>query len=548
MATNVSGLILSVLYIFILLSPALKADKTFTLDLIEDSDTYHGNLFRRQAGAGWRSTDILYNSSDFQFYVEVNIGDKSKNLRLGVVQNPYTWVASPWNRTQDCPPLTQTLACSRVHGSGFFSLNPPDSSSYRNLSDDFDIEYRDNRYAIGYWGRDKFRLGQLTIDDVNFGVGRFYNATPSIGLERSDSDTPYPTFLEVMQENDIINTPTYGIYVGDIRGREDSGKSISFGGIDVAKFTRPLRTFSSRSDYALDLLSIDIISGGVVASKPLERPTTSPVVADLNFGTAAIHLSSDVFGLVMNDLGARASDDYIINTLPPEGSGLNFTFVDGLSIFVPYSQMIVQIPETTWYLVLLLSNDRNTVLGTPFFRSAYVFYDPQNQEFSIAPALYNISASNITEVGANNASVSEIGWLYEDPSSIISPTESPTPPQPTQSPASETTISNTAIIVGGTVGGVALIIIILAICYYFFFYRPSHPRVVTVVPQMQGPYAGQAPLPAPYPHGYTNEQFSPAKPGYSSPVTSPVSTVSANPWVYPQDNAPNRNPTAYELG
>ncbi|KAF3907989.1 hypothetical protein ABW20_dc0105100 [Dactylellina cionopaga] len=184
----------------------------------------------------------------------------TKNFRLAVVQNPFTWVAQKWNATRDCSPgrLMDLDACDRGRYSGLCG-----------------------------WGRDKFRLGQLTVDvdNVNFGVANYYNATPQLGLERSDEDVLYPTFLEVMQSQDLINTGTYGIYLGDIRGKFDTGKSITFGGIDTAKFQRPLRTYSSLSGYELDLFTIKIKSGSVTVSTPFDQPTIKPAVANLNFGT-----------------------------------------------------------------------------------------------------------------------------------------------------------------------------------------------------------------------------------------------------------------------
>ncbi|KAK6352523.1 hypothetical protein TWF730_009347 [Orbilia blumenaviensis] len=571
----ISKLAFSAFSVLTLFSLATRADKTVTLDLIDESAKFHqGDLVRRQSGEGWRSTDIIYNSTEYQFYVDVGIGDKNKNLRLGVIQNPFTWVASRWNSTHDCPPLTQTYACGRIRGSGFFSLDPPDSSTYRNLSDDFDILYSDNRYSIGTWGRDKFRLGQLTIDDVNFGVGEFYNATPALGLERSDSTTKYPTFLEVMQDQGIINTATYGIYVGDIRGREDSGKSITFGGIDTAKFGRPLRTFSSQTTYALDLLSVGIVSQGNVVSTPLDQPINSPLVAHLNFGTASIHLPSDAFDVVMDDLGAKPSNNYDILTLPPEGSGLNFTFSGGFSIFVPYSQMISANPDSAWYTVLVVPNNRNTILGTPFFRSAYVFYDFQNEEFSIAPALFNVTASNVTEVGVDNASVSVYEWLYVDDTPALIPSPSPSPSPPTDPVNKDSGGSSVPVgaIAGGAAGGAVLIGIIIGVCVYIFYYRPRHPRFqnddlyngggqMTQAPaHMPLPPPGPAPGPPPGPGVFTNEQFSPTKPMYSppvgSPVGSPVSELSPNPWNRPENAAPapymhnqgvQRNPNIHEM-
>ncbi|KAF3171465.1 hypothetical protein TWF106_005468 [Orbilia oligospora] len=347
-----------------------------------------------------------------------------------------------------------------------------------------------------------------------------------------------------MQNNDIINTPSYGIYLGDIRRREASGKSITFGGIDVAKFTLPLKTLTS--SY-LSLRGIDIVSEGKVVSTPLERSdkTTQTYISTLEFDAFSIHLPSNVFNLVATVLRARVEEpNYIIDTLPPDGSGLNFTFTNGLSIFVPYSQMATPISNSQ-YLLLLEPNDKDIILGTPFFRSTYVFYDFHNGEISIASALYNITASNITEVGAKKASISVIKWLYEDPNQKSSPTPSS---RPVQRFTNDTGGPDVAVILGGVVAAVAVVSMI-GVSIYLLSSRKSDLRITTVLPQMQeGNGMGQAPHPASNHHEYINGQLSPTQPIDSSSVTSPVSVVTTNSWVRPESiTAINPRANAYQI-
>ncbi|KAF3928144.1 Barrierpepsin [Arthrobotrys entomopaga] len=292
--------------------------------------------------------------------------------------------------------------------------------------------------AKGVWVQDKFRLGQLTVDvnNINFGVASRYNTTPVLGLDTSTSDVLYPTFLEVMQSQDIINTVTYGIYLGDIRGRDDAGKSIIFGGLDVAKFQWPLKTYSSVTGYKLDLLTINI-------------------------------------------------------------------------------------------------------------RSAYVFYDFRNLEISLAPSIFNVTATNVTEVGVNNASVTALEWLTENSSVTSVIPEPPPPPPPTTSPPTPTFTPepvkklNIGRIVGEAVGGVTgLAVIIIAIWYYVSRKRNRNSRPAPMAPDGMPPTpmmdekttGGRASV------GFANSQFTPAKPNDMRPLPpiSPISPMppisSPNPW------------------
>ncbi|KAK6543566.1 hypothetical protein TWF694_000310 [Orbilia ellipsospora] len=522
--------------------PAVEAAKVLSLDIYENRDIVPEALQRRQTGDGARIVDLVYNESNYLFFVDISIGDKNKVVKLAVIQNPYTWVAQKWNRSRDCSPIMIPDDCDRGRTSGLFSFNPRDSSTYRNLSGTFDSEYVDGGYAIGVWGRDKFRLGQLTvdIDNVNFGVANHYNKTPVLGLDTSTSDVLYPTFLEVMQSQNIINTVTYGIYLGDIRGRNDTGKTITFGGLDVAKFQWPLKTYSSVTGYKLDLFMINIKYGSAITATPLDEAKISPVVADLNFGTPALWLPEEVFYTIMTDLGASKTNYYAINELPPDDAGLELIFASNLTIFIPYTQILIPLPGGYYLPSLVMSTDDSITLGTPFFsRSAYVFYDYQNLEISLAPSLYNVTASNVTEVGVNNASITSLEWLIASPSTTSVITE---PPPPTISPPTATTTPvpakklNVGIIAGAAVGGlVVLLLIIIAIWYFVSRNRNRNTGTAPIAPDAMPPTAmmSEKTTSGSISVAFANSQFSPTKPNDLSPPISPISPIpptSPSPW------------------
>ncbi|KAF3907991.1 hypothetical protein ABW20_dc0106423 [Dactylellina cionopaga] len=173
--------------------------------------------------------------------------------------------------------------------------------------------------------------------------------------------------------------------------------------------------------------------------------------------------------------------------------------------------------------------DVGLTLGTPFFRSAYVFYDFQNEEISLAPSIYNTSASNITEVGVGNASVTALEWLAVDPLTTtvtLEPLPPPAPtspaPAPVPAPASSKSLK-VGVIAGAAVGGV-VVLALLAIGVWFCCFRnrntgpvPMAPDNIPPTPMIDDKAGGDVYAGA----GFANDQFSPAKPTEASPI-SPV--------------------------
>ncbi|KAK6540267.1 hypothetical protein TWF694_009080 [Orbilia ellipsospora] len=462
----------TLVYLTTLFPPPLEAAKTVKLDLFEERDL---SLHRRQStGDGTRDINLIWNSTTFRYYAYVTIGDSNQNLKLAIIQNPFTWVPRPWNRSVDCDDYYNDCEASSL--SGYFNVNPPDSSTYRNLSAStpFSIEYDDGGDVTGIWGQDDFRMGDITVPKVNFGVIEQYGTRkPCIGLDKSDSSVDYPSFLEVMQSQNLINTPTFGVYLGDLRGKDDTGKSITFGGIDTLKFKLPLKTVSSKNGYTLDLIGVNLIGDNGLNTTEIATGG-SPQSVTISFSTPSIFLPTDIFNDIMNFLGASESNDYDIRKLPAENTGIEFVFRDDLRIFVPFSQMIL--PDTYnpgWYTTLIQEDtDGGFYLGSPFFRAAYVFYDYANSEISIAPSILNVTNSNITEIGVNNASVTTLQWLYvtDEPNTLPTSTTTSSPtPEPTSNPKK----SIIGPVVGGVVGGIA--VIAAAIGIFFYLNRRKKP-------------------------------------------------------------------------
>ncbi|KAF3935201.1 hypothetical protein ABW19_dt0200198 [Dactylella cylindrospora] len=157
-----------------------------------------------------------------------------------------------------------------------------------------------------------------------------------------------------MLKQNMINTLTCGISVGDLWSSNDTGKSIVFGGIDKAKFTGPLKTYGIQNSEIMNRI------GFVGINYIDELGVAAPLGEDLFTNTT--------------------KSSYLYLGIPPD-----------------------------WYDVLIGTDPYGGVtLGDPFFRGAYVVLDYTHRQISLASAVYNQS-QEIIEVGMNGSSVSELG-------------------------------------------------------------------------------------------------------------------------------------------
>lgn len=97
------------------------------------------------------------------YFCNITIGTPSQKLRTHIdTGSSDLWVNSPSSgicRSRGHP--------CRVGG----TFDEKKSSSYNVVSKDFNISYVDGTYALGSYVTDKFGIGDITLDDFQFGLG-----------------------------------------------------------------------------------------------------------------------------------------------------------------------------------------------------------------------------------------------------------------------------------------------------------------------------------------------------------------------------------------
>lgn len=281
------------------------------------------------------------------------------------------------------------------------------SRSWNLLSKDFLIRYVKG-FAKGLWGKDHVGFSSL----VKLKSQRLAVATESsesdmgvfgIGPINSEvSNLLYDNVPASLVKQGHIIKNAYSIFLDDQKSQTGS---ILFGGIDQAKFIPPLQTVSMTSTSAMEVT----LSAVEISDRRYELPT--PVVLDT--GTSLMYLPQVYVEAIAREFGATydpetalflASKEHLLKYETPD----RLTFdLSGAVITVPFRELFWPIQwfvdthdDSDLYALTMMSNSEAlgySILGDTFLRSAYVVYNIDDGEISLAQASYH-SDSHVTPI------------------------------------------------------------------------------------------------------------------------------------------------------
>ncbi|KAI7157999.1 hypothetical protein KC349_g5152 [Hortaea werneckii] len=322
---------------------------------------------------------------------------------------------------------------------------PDDSSTYHVVdpSPAFNTSFGDGSTAVGPFGEDTVGIGDVRIENVQFGVAQEVNATTGyaiglMGLGYSYNEATqyiYPNMPEVLRDTGVINSRLYSVYLNDL---SDISGTILFGGIDTSKYTGELTT--------LDILP-DAISGGIsqfITTVTDLSLTSNGQTTDLFTGgsnSIAAYESNDSALPVLLDTGSAAWSmpqsyyrEYIAPSFPyidsyglcacshrQDQTTLHLTFGASIRIQVPISDIIVPIYNSTTREPIPYSESEDAcaflivpaeptgygfqTLGDAVLRSLYVVFDLDNGQLSLAQAATDNDAGSSSGGDANVVAV-----------------------------------------------------------------------------------------------------------------------------------------------
>jgi hypothetical protein len=258
------------------------------------------------------------------------------------------------------------------------TYDPAHSTTQKFIDNTFNISYVDGSGASGDFVTDILTIGGTTVEGLQFGVGA--NSSSPRGIlgigyttnEASvlrDGAKPYENLPVKLASQGHIQSAAFSMFLNDVDSRTGT---VLFGGIDKSHFT-----------YLPDAIA-----------KAIYKQVDATYVEDQ--------------GLAFVPCTDRDSSHSI-----------TFTFDDPLSIVVPYSELVLNIPTSrgrrpvfdngraACLFGIAPAESESNVLGDTFMRSAYVVFDLANNEISMAQAAAagDGTQSDVAEIGVGKSAV-----------------------------------------------------------------------------------------------------------------------------------------------
>ncbi|ERS99543.1 uncharacterized protein SPSK_03287 [Sporothrix schenckii 1099-18] len=410
------------------------------------------NTLRSRASSPSTFIETLVNNvTGGGYYASVNVGTPPQPQVLVID----TGSSDVWVIASDADLCTSSTLQHKYRDTCSHTYDSSKSSTYKLVnSEGFDITYLDGTGSSGDYIADTFEIGGASIKALQMGLAsQTIRGTGIMGISYSASESTldtYPNLIDQFQEQGLIATKAYSLYLNDFRS--DSG-SILFGGVDKDKFignltTMPiLQTKSSNGTAGHSVLAVALNSmtadpGTGKNKNPVSFPSGQPLPAILDSGTTLSYLPSSVASSLFNAIGAY-TDDVVtgytfIDCDGPDSLSLTFQLGQAATIELPKAQIVLdvfqgmqsQIPSNVPFSnaclfgfqdigtasssslsviaannIAATSGSSYALLGDTFLRSSYVVYDLTNNEVGLAQANLNSTSSNVVELQASDVGI-----------------------------------------------------------------------------------------------------------------------------------------------
>ncbi|KAL4938737.1 aspartic peptidase domain-containing protein [Aspergillus oleicola] len=358
--------------------------------------------FKRQSGIV--DVELVGDSHGGDIYsTNLTLGNPPQRVEVSVdTGSSDLWVLNTYNRVCSA----QGARCDSLG-----TYDPTSSDSAEALDDQFSIEYGDTSSAEGYYAVDTLTIEGAEIPEAQFGVAIQSNIDKGIlGIGYSTnvrSRTVYPNLPELLVRNNITASNAYSLWLNHLGSDEGT---VLFGGVNKAHYTGELQTLpvvpydedtDSYTHLWLTLTEVGVESEDDDIEKQFQA---EPLVALLDSGSTLTYLPSDLVQQIYNDLDVHFFEPEQFGYVPCNTyvSGrtdyaVTFTF-SGATIRVPLSELVLRDAmayagdtfdingEESCLFGILPAADFFPILGDTFLRSAYVVFDLDNNEISLAQA------------------------------------------------------------------------------------------------------------------------------------------------------------------
>ncbi|KXT06557.1 hypothetical protein AC579_6721 [Pseudocercospora musae] len=349
-------------------------------------------VHKRQAENG--AVNVPLSNELFLYYMEMTVGTPPQEFQVHVDTGSsdlwLNYAGSDYCESRSDPCIT-----------GTYSAN--DSSTYEYVNSLFTIQYVDGSESAG---------------DYQFGVG-YDSSTPDgilgIGYAANEVQVAYggKTYANLpvsLRDQKYINTLAYSFWLNDLMAEEGE---LLFGGVDTAKYTGDLVSLPIIAEKGVYReFTVELTAVGLSGDAEEFSGTTTEI--HLDTGASLSYLPDDTTRAIWDRLDAQYLEEYGVAiadcSLAATDDTIDFRFSDDLTIQVSMREMVIPLPTGLGFDVCfvgvlpaarspLSTSDRQyLILGDTFLRSAYVVYDLENNEISMAQTLFNTTDSNVVEI------------------------------------------------------------------------------------------------------------------------------------------------------
>ncbi len=350
------------------------------------------------------------------YFVNASLGTPPQSVRLHLdTGSSDLWVNTP--SSVQCRQASRPCAFA-----GTYTANS--SSTYRYVGSYFNISYVDGSGASGDYVSDSIMIGGAWLDRMQFGVG--YESTTSqgilgIGYEVNEVQVgraglnTYPNLPGQLAADGLIAAQSFSLWLNDL---DANVGSILFGGVDTERYAGQLQTLPVQrqagvfSEFLITLTDVHLGSSPVATGQAL--------AVLLDSGSSLTYLPDAMVQTIYNAVGATYDSSlgaaYVPCSLATQQSGVTFTFTSP-TITVAMDELVLDITtnggqrpmyrngQPACLFGIAPSGSGSSVLGDTFLRSAYVVYDLDNNQISLAQTVFNTTGTNVLEIGSGSGGV-----------------------------------------------------------------------------------------------------------------------------------------------
>lgn len=376
-------------------------------------------LRKRQAETNYDAIGFI--DDTIAYYVNISVGSQAKEI-LAVLDTGSSdlWFPGPENtectdgkpngpRFVDSPELTSSTSDPKQSSLAELATNIQNYCSSSNVfnyhksetwsSNEtlFRITYLDGSISTGLWGTDTIEVGGVQLSNFSFAVTNSSNASAILGISFEKSETTYllnsqspytySNFPMRLKEEGYISKMTYSLSSG--KPGEFEG-TLLLGGVDHAKYSGDLVTVPIISDQST---AVTLSAFGLkMNDSKIETISSTFYKTLLDSGTTTANFPHQLLDPLAKRLGSTLktvkhdSYEYYDVDCSYYDVNTNQTFeldFSGKVISVPLSNAI-QKQDSTCYLKIVSLTDDIIILGDIFLSSAYIVYDLEDKEISIA--------------------------------------------------------------------------------------------------------------------------------------------------------------------